>query len=143
MWLKDNTTWLFNITLLLCFLFQVIVDYMRKPKEDPMVSCKLTHYVTQSSNAESFSTIHVFFICGSVLKFQRNTYSSQIWRISFWNFHTEELIQLFQQFRKPCFWKFLCRLLVSTLLKLLIIAFHSALKQNTALSDSTDCLLLS
>lgn len=53
----------------------------------------------------SFSTV-LFFLCSSVLKFQRNTHSSQIRRNFFWSFHTEKLIQPFQQFRKPCFCKF-------------------------------------
>lgn len=66
-----------------------------------MVNCKSTHYIMQSSSAVGFST--VFFLCGSVLKFQRNMHSSQNRRNLFWSFHTEKLIQPFQQLRKPCF----------------------------------------
>lgn len=80
---------------------------MKRPKEATTVNCKLTHYIMQSSSAVSFSTVHVFFLCGSVLKFQRKTHSSQIRRNFFWSFHAEKLIQPFQQLRKPCFWKFL------------------------------------
>lgn len=64
------------------------------------------HYIMRSSSAVSFSAVHVFFLCGSVLKFQRNMHSSQIRRNFFWSFHTEKLFQPFQQLRKPWFWKF-------------------------------------
>lgn len=91
-WLKDNNTQLFNIKLCLYLLAPLFVDYTKMLREDIMVNFKLTHYITQSSSAVSFSTVHGFFICGSVLKFQRNIHASQIWRNFFWSFHTEKLI---------------------------------------------------
>lgn len=64
-WSKGNKTQLFNIKLFLCLLALLVVDYMKMPKEDTVVNCKLMHYIMQSSSARSFSTVHVFFICGS------------------------------------------------------------------------------
>ena len=101
--MKDNSTQSFNTKLFFCLLALLFVAYMKMPKKDTVVNCKLMHYITQSSSAISFSTVHVFFICVSVLKFQRNTHASQIWRNFFWSFHSEKLIQPFQQLRKPCF----------------------------------------
>lgn len=109
-----------------------------------MVSCKLTHYITRSSSAESFCTIHVFFICGSVLKFQRNNTFKPNLKNFFLELSHRGTYSTFPAVQKAMLLKIFVQVaLVSTSLKLLIIAFHSALKQNTALSDSTDCLLLS